>query len=557
MDWFINLMNNHESVAYTVIVYSIVIAIGVALGKVKFFGISFGIAWVLFVGIAMAELGFTVNGHIQHFVKEFGLILFVYTIGLQVGPGFFAAFKKEGVKFNLLAILSVLTCVVTVIAIHFLTGTDMATLVGIMSGAVTNTPGLGAAQATLEDVLGAGQVPSLTTMYAVAYPFGVFGIILVMLMFKGFLKVNVEAEKRLNTWRHAKDQVVINRFAIRVTNPQLFGKRLHVIKETLDFDFTISRMCRNGEILMADSQTHIKEGDVVLIVANQRENEKFLNLIGENVLISDYFPDEKEMRYTSRRINVTQRAIFTKTLAELDVRKRFGVTITRVYRAGLEFVPSAHTKLQFGDTITVIGDETHIQLVSKEFGNSKKRLQTPHIAELFMGITLGVLLGSIPFSIPGIPGAVKLGLAGGPLIVAILISRYGGALSVTHYVSQSANLMIREIGIVLFLASVGLDANAHFIDTIIHGQGLYWMGLGAIITLVPLLVTAMVARFKAKLDYMETCGLLSGASTDPPALAFANEMTNSDIPALTYASVYPLTTFMRIMVAQLLIVFFM
>ena len=501
-------MNNHESVAYTVIVYSIVIAIGVALGKVKFFGISFGIAWVL--------LGFTVNGHIQHFVKEFGLILFVYTIGLQVGPGFFAAFKKEGVKFNLLAILSVLTCVATVIAIHFLTGTDMATLVGIMSGAVTNTPGLGAAQATLEDVLGTGQVPSLTTMYAVAYPFGVFGIILVMLMFKGFLKVNVEAEKRLNTWRHAKDQVVINRFAIRVTNPQLFGKKLQVIKETLDFDFTISRMCRNGEILMADSQTHIKEGDIVLIVANQRENEKFLNLIGENVLISDY-----------------------------------------VYRAGFEFVPSAHTKLQFGDTITVIGDETHIQLVSKEFGNSKKRLQTPHIAELFMGITLGVLLGSIPFSIPGIPGAVKLGLAGGPLIVAILISRYGGALSVTHYVSQSANLMIREIGIVLFLASVGLDANAHFIDTIIHGQGLYWMGLGAIITFVPLLVTAMVARFKAKLDYMETCGLLSGASTDPPALAFANEMTNSDIPALTYASVYPLTTFMRIMVAQLLIVFFM
>ena len=555
MEWLWNLMADHESVAYTVIVYSVVIAIGVALGKVKFFGISFGIAWVLFVGIAMAEMGFTVNTHIQHFIKEFGLILFVYTIGLQVGPGFFSAFKKEGIKLNLLAVISIATCVATVIAIHYLTNTDMSTLVGIMSGAVTNTPGLGAANAALAEKFGE-DAPSLTTMYAVAYPFGVFGIIIVMLGLRGIFKVNIEAEKRLNSLRHSKDQVVINRFAIKVSNPSLFGKKLSVIKKTLDFDFTISRMCRKGEILLADADTLIEEGDVVLVVANQRENEKFFTLMGDSVAITDYFPDEKDMRYTSRRINVTQRAIFTKTLGELDVRRRFGVTITRVFRAGVEFVPSAHTKLQFGDTITVIGDETHIQLVSKEFGNSKRRLQTPHIAELFMGITLGVLLGSIPFSIPGIPGAVRLGLAGGPLIVAILISRYGGKFSVTHYVSQSANLMVREIGIVLFLASVGLDAKAKFIETLLHGDGLYWMGLGVLITLIPLLVTSLIARIKGKLDYLEICGLLSGASTDPPALAFANDMSNSEIPALTYASVYPLTTFLRIMVAQLLIVFF-
>ena len=548
-------MADHESVAYTVIVYSVVIAVGVALGKVKFFGISFGIAWVLFAGIAMAEMGFTVNTHIQHFIKEFGLILFVYTIGLQVGPGFFSAFKKEGIKLNLLAVISIATCVATVIAIHYLTNTDMSTLVGIMSGAVTNTPGLGAANAALAEKFGE-DAPSLTTMYAVAYPFGVFGIIIVMLGLRGIFKVNIEAEKRLNSLRHSKDQVVINRFAIKVSNPSLFGKKLSVIKKTLDFDFTISRMCRKGEILLADADTLIEEGDVVLVVANQRENEKFFTLMGDSVAITDYFPDEKDMRYTSRRINVTQRAIFTKTLGELDVRRRFGVTITRVFRAGVEFVPSAHTKLQFGDTITVIGDETHIQLVSKEFGNSKRRLQTPHIAELFMGITLGVLLGSIPFSIPGIPGAVRLGLAGGPLIVAILISRYGGKFSVTHYVSQSANLMVREIGIVLFLASVGLDAKAKFIETLLHGDGLYWMGLGVLITLIPLLVTSLIARIKGKLDYLEICGLLSGASTDPPALAFANDMSNSEIPALTYASVYPLTTFLRIMVAQLLIVFF-
>ncbi|WP_315507442.1 putative transporter [Capnocytophaga leadbetteri] len=555
MEWLWNLMADHESVAYTVIVYSVVIAVGVALGKVKFFGISFGIAWVLFAGIAMAEMGFTVNTHIQHFIKEFGLILFVYTIGLQVGPGFFSAFKKEGIKLNLLAVISIATCVATVIAIHYLTNTDMSTLVGIMSGAVTNTPGLGAANAALAERFGE-DAPSLTTMYAVAYPFGVFGIIIVMLGLRGIFKVNIEAEKRLNSLRHSKDQVVINRFAIKVSNPSLFGKKLSVIKKTLDFDFTISRMCRKGEILLADADTLIEEGDVVLVVANQRENEKFFTLMGDSVAMTDYFPDEKDMRYTSRRINVTQRAIFTKTLGELDVRRRFGVTITRVFRAGVEFVPSAHTKLQFGDTITVIGDETHIQLVSKEFGNSKRRLQTPHIAELFMGITLGVLLGSIPFSIPGIPGAVRLGLAGGPLIVAILISRYGGKFSVTHYVSQSANLMVREIGIVLFLASVGLDAKAKFIETLLHGDGLYWMGLGVLITLIPLLVTSLIARIKGKLDYLEICGLLSGASTDPPALAFANDMSNSEIPALTYASVYPLTTFLRIMVAQLLIVFF-
>ncbi|MBB1569661.1 MAG: putative transporter [Capnocytophaga sp.] len=555
MEWLWNLMADHESVAYTVIVYSVVIAIGVALGKVKFFGISFGIAWVLFAGIAMAEMGFTVNTHIQHFIKEFGLILFVYTIGLQVGPGFFSAFKKEGIKLNVLAVISIATCVATVIAIHYLTNTDMSTLVGIMSGAVTNTPGLGAANAALAEKFGE-DAPSLTTMYAVAYPFGVFGIIIVMLGLRGIFKVNIEAEKRLNSLRHSKDQVIINRFAIKVSNPSLFGKKLSVIKKTLDFDFTISRMCRKGEILLADADTLIEEGDVVLVVANQRENEKFFTLMGDSVAITDYFPDEKDMRYTSRRINVTQRAIFTKTLGELDVRRRFGVTITRVFRAGVEFVPSAHTKLQFGDTITVIGDETHIQLVSKEFGNSKRRLQTPHIAELFMGITLGVLLGSIPFSIPGIPGAVRLGLAGGPLIVAILISRYGGKFSVTHYVSQSANLMVREIGIVLFLASVGLDAKAKFIETLLHGDGLYWMGLGVLITLIPLLVTSLIARIKGKLDYLEICGLLSGASTDPPALAFANDMSNSEIPALTYASVYPLTTFLRIMVAQLLIVFF-
>ncbi|WGU68676.1 putative transporter [Capnocytophaga canimorsus] len=561
MEWFFNLMTNHESVAYTVIVYSVVIALGVALGKVRIGGISFGIACVLFAGIAAAHFGFTVNHEVQHFIKEFGLILFVYTIGLQVGPGFFASFQKEGLKLNSLAIIAVVCCVATVIAIHYLLNIDMPTLVGIMSGAVTNTPGLGATQATVTDLSGGTISTSvLSTGYAVAYPFGVLGIIIVMLAMKSALRININTEKRLHNWKHHDDQSSIARIAIEIDNPALFGKRLSVINETLNFSFIISRIFKRNtsEEHLADNQIILEEKDVALIVCDKKNVEKLLNLMGKQVQAADFFTeDEKQMKIVSRRINVTQRSAYTKKLSELNVRGRFGVTITRVFRAGLEFIPSPNTKLQFGDTITVIGDEASIQLVSKEFGNSKKRMRTPHIAELFLGITLGVLVGSIPFHIPGIPVPVKLGLAGGPLIVAILISRYGGRLSVTHYVSQSANLMVREIGIVLFLASVGLDAGKTFMETILHGEGLYWMLIGALITLIPLIITALVSRFNYKLTYLETCGLLAGASTDPPALAFAHDVTNSDTPALTYASVYPLTTFMRIMVAQLLIVFFM
>lgn len=557
MDWLIELFSDHEGVAYTVIVYSIIIALGVALGKVKIWGISFGIACVLFAGIAMAHFGFTVNHEVQHFIKEFGLILFVYTIGLQVGPGFFASFQKEGVKLNSLAVLSVIVCVATVIIIHYTTNIDMATLVGIMSGAVTNTPGLGAAQATFSDLSGGGDTSVLSTGYAVAYPFGVLGIIIVMIAFKSFLKINVDTEKRLHSWKHQGEKVAIMRTAIEVNNPALFGKPLSEIRETLNLNFIISRIFKNNEEQLAKDDIILENGDVLLIVTNKENTKKLLNLIGQKVKANSYFSEEdKNQKIVSRCINVTQRSIYSKKLSELNLQQRFGITISRVYRAGIEYVPTPDSKLQFGDTITVIGDENNINIASKEFGNSKKRMRTPHIAELFLGITLGVLLGSIPFQIPGIPVPVKLGLAGGPLIVAILISRYGGKFSVTHYVSQSANLMVREIGIVLFLASVGLNAGKTFMETIINGDGLYWMLIGIIITLVPLITMALVSRFRYKLTFLETCGLLAGASTDPPALAFAHEVTNSDTPAVTYASVYPLTTFMRIMVAQLLIVFF-
>lgn len=564
MHWIVNLFSNHESVAYTVIVYSFVIALGVALGKVRIWGISFGIACVLFAGIGVAHFGFTVDGHIQHFIKEFGLILFVYTIGLQVGPGFFASFQQGGLKLNSLAILSVLTCVLTVIVLFYATDTSMADLVGIMSGAVTNTPGLGAAQQAIVDIFRAegqsqetinGALSNVSNGYAVAYPFGVLGIILVMMILKSALKVNLDAEKRLNQWKVNKNNSSVDKVAVRVENPVLFEKHVAIIKETLGMDFVISRVYHTGKIHMVDKDTILKQGDILLLVANPKDFDKLSTLIGKKESIALFEGEANDI--VSRRMNVTNKLAYSKKLGEINVREQYGVTVSRVYRAGIEFVPTKDTKLQFGDAITVVGDEEHIKLVEKVFGNSKKRMQHPHIAELFFGIVLGVILGSIPIAIPGMSSPVKLGLAGGPLIVAILISRYGGRFSVTHYVSHSANLMVREIGIVLFLASVGLGAGQNFIKTLSEGAGLQWMLMGVAITLVPLIVVALVARFYYKLNFLEICGLLSGSQTDPPALAFAHDVTGSDAPAVTYAAVYPLTTFMRIMVAQLLIVMFL
>ncbi|ATA68861.1 potassium transporter TrkA [Capnocytophaga cynodegmi] len=564
MDWIVNLFSNHESVAYTVIIYSIVIALGVALGKIRFWGISFGIACVLFAGIAVAHFGFTVDGHIQHFVKEFGLILFVYTIGLQVGPGFFASFQQGGIKLNSLAVLSVIACVLTVIGLHYATGTRMAELVGIMSGAVTNTPGLGAAQQAIVDVSlerGVSQeaingiLSNVSNGYAVAYPFGVLGIILVMMVLKYALKVNLDAEKRLNQWKINKNNSTVDKIAVYVENPILFNKHIAIIKQTLGMDFVVSRLYRGDNILLVDKDTLLKEGDILLLVGNPKDFERLSTLVGKKANLSLF--EGEATNIISRRMNVTNKQAYTKKLGEINVREKYGVTISRVYRAGIEFVPTKETKLQFGDTITVVGDEEHIKLIEKVFGNSKKRLQHPHIAELFFGIVLGVILGSIPLYIPGMSSPVKLGLAGGPLIVAILISRYGGRFSVTHYVSHSANLMVREIGIVLFLASVGLGAGQGFIKTLSEGDGIQWMLMGVAITLIPLIVVALTARFYFKLNFLEICGLLSGSQTDPPALAFAHDVTGSDAPAVTYAAVYPLTTFMRIMVAQLLIVLFL
>ena len=560
MHWLTQLFTQHESVAYTAVIYALTIFSGAALGRLRIFGITFGVTLVLFTGIILSYLGFTINEHIAHFVKEFGLILFVYTIGLQVGPGFFASFQREGLKLNALMLVVVLFDVLIVLAFYQMGSGDLPILVGIMQGAVTNTPGLGAAQQTLTNLVGDGsQAVQMAAGYAAAYPGGVMGLIAAIFFVKYGFRINVLAEKRLTLRRLRAGTASVTRIALQVENPMLAGKTVAAVRQILPTSFAVSRLARNGEITLADDSKHIQQGDILLVIARDDETDRLMTLIGGQVSTSIFSENPRTTSpayINSMRVNVTQSGVCNKKLSSLNIHERYGVNISRVRRAGIEFVPDRNTRLQFGDSITLIGDGSHLRHAVSAFGNSKRDLQIPHIAELFLGITLGIVLGAIPIPIPGVPVPVKLGLAGGPLIVAILISRYGGRFSVTHYVSQSANLMVRELGLALFLASVGLSVGPAFFAALKDGDGLYWMALGIAITTVPLLITAITARLWGKLTFPEICGLLTGSHTGAPVLPFATEISQSDQTALKYAAVYPLTTFMRIMVGQVLIVLF-
>ena len=560
MHWLTQLFTQHESVAYTAVIYALTIFSGAALGRLRIFGITFGVTLVLFTGIILSYLGFTINEHIAHFVKEFGLILFVYTIGLQVGPGFFASFQREGLKLNALMLVVVLFDVLIVLAFYQMGSGDLPILVGIMQGAVTNTPGLGAAQQTLTNLVGDGsQAVQMAAGYAAAYPGGVMGLIAAIFLVKYGFRINVQAEKRLTLRRLRAGTASVTRIALQVENPMLVGKTVAAVRQILPTSFAVSRLARNGEITLADDSKHIQQGDILLVIARDDETDRLMTLIGGQVSTSIFSENPRTTSpayINSMRVNVTQSGVCNKKLSSLNIHERYGVNISRVRRAGIEFVPDRNTRLQFGDSITLIGDGSHLRHAVSAFGNSKRDLQIPHIAELFLGITLGIVLGAIPIPIPGVPVPVKLGLAGGPLIVAILISRYGGRFSVTHYVSQSANLMVRELGLALFLASVGLSVGPAFFAALKDGDGLYWMALGIAITTVPLVITAITARLWGKLTFPEICGLLTGSHTGAPVLPFATEISQSDQTALKYAAVYPLTTFMRIMVGQVLIVLF-
>lgn len=552
MNWIKDLLFT-DSVAHTILIYCIVISLGVILGKIKIYGVSLGIAFVLFAGIAFGHFGFSANPPVVDFIREFGLILFVFSIGLQVGPGFFSSFKKGGLILNLLALSIVLLGGSLTLILHFISGTSLPMLTGIMSGAVTNTPGLGAAQQALTQISGNGEIPEISLGYAVAYPFGVLGIIITMLLMRTIFRINIGNELSMyNKYQHPEDRIP-EKVSILVTNKLLSGRTIRDITSSIEYSFVISRVFHKGELRVAGPDTLINDGDIILMVAQKKVVSEIVPRIG---VISRMDLEAVSGKLISRRIFVSNRDVFGKKLGSLKLRTRYNINITRIYRSGIEFVPSPEIRLQMGDKLTIVGDEKSLDKVTEELGDSIKRLDEPNIIPIFIGILAGVLLGSIPLKIPGIIHPVRLGLAGGPLIVAILLNKYGYKFQLVSYTTPSANLMLREIGIVLFLASVGITAGAKFVPAILSGDGFMWMAYGAIITLIPLLIVSLIARIFLKRNYLELCGLLAGSMTDPPALAFANSIAATEAPALAYATVYPLVMFLRIFVAQLLILLF-
>lgn len=555
MEWFSNLLFNN-SIAHSILIYSLVIATGVALGKIKIGGISLGITFVLFTGILISHWGFKVNHEIIEFAREFGLILFVFTIGLQVGPGFFASFKKGGFSLNFWTILVVFLNVLITILIVLITKISMPTAVGIMSGAVTNTPGLGAAQQTINQVAEANpgiQAPDLGLGYAVAYPFGVLGIIITLILLRKIFKIDLKEENQKYTSLTQSSESVLQTINVVVKNTAIFNKTIKDIYGFLGKDALVSRISKKDNIMIARSETKVEEGDILLIIAPRNEIKDILKNIGEE---SDI--DIKSVRndLVTKQILVTNKKVVGKKLSDLRIGKLYGVKITRIYRSDMEFLALPELELQMGDKINVVGEEDAIDNAAKMLGNSMKRLREPNIIPIFVGILLGVIVGSIPIAFPGVPVPVKLGMAGGPLIVAILISQYGHKFSLVSYTTPSANLLLREIGIVLFLASVGLKAGEQFIPILSSGEGLIWMGYGTLITFLPVFIVGVIAKLTTRKTYFELCGLLAGSCTDPPALAYANTLANNNGPALAYATVYPLAMFMRILVAQMLILFF-
>ena len=556
MDWLNELIFG-TGIAHSVFVFALVISIGIALGRIKIFGVSLGITWILFVGIAFGHFGLIIDGDILHFMKEFGLIVFIYSIGMQVGPSFFSSFKKGGLKLNLLAVSIVLLGVVTTLVIHLITNIPISTMVGILSGAVTNTPGLGAAQQTLFDVTGTAD-PTISMAYAVSYPLGVVGVISTLILLRYIYKVNFAKEtKELDSLDESKFTEA-QMFSLRINNPAVFGKTLSATKALIDKEFVISRVkhTEDGLLEIAHPETILYEGDIVLVVSNLQNIDSISALLGSKVEMKQSEWSKLDAELVSRRIIITKPGINGRSIGELKLRNLYGINVTRVNRAGMDLIGDPKLKLQLGDRLTVVGSESSVAKIEAFLGNSMKRLREPNLISIFIGIALGMLLGSIPFMIPGIPQPVKLGLAGGPLIVSILISKFGPRFKMITYTTVSANLMLREIGISLFLACVGLEAGEGFIQTILDG-GYMWVGYGFLITVIPLLIVGIVGRSVFKINYFTLMGVLSGSMTNPPALSFSNATAGNDMPAVNYATVYPLTMFLRVVTAQVLILFFM
>ncbi len=559
MDFISNMFQGYPDlwgggVAHSVLILSLVIAFGIILAKIKIAGISLGVTWILFVGIVFGHFDLNLDEHLLHFMKEFGLILFVYSIGLQVGPGFFSAFKKGGLTLNVIAMMVVFLGVSITVMLHFITGIPITTMVGILSGAVTNTPGLGAAQQANSDLNGV-DAPEIALGYAVAYPLGVVGIILSLLLLKFVFRVNTKKEEdEAESGLGHLQELTVRPISLEIRNEAIDGKRVKDIRPLVNRQFVISRIRHHSgdqtaELVNSDTVLHLD--DQILLISNPKDIEAIAVFFGKQVNV-EWEQLNKEL--ISRRILITKPELNGKTLSQLKIRNNFGASVTRVNRSGVDLVASPQLQLQMGDRVTVVGSELAVGHAEKVLGNSMKRLDHPNLIPIFLGIALGCILGSLPFAFPGIPQPVKLGLAGGPLIVSILISRFGPKYKLITYTTMSANLMLREIGIAIFLACVGLGAGEGFIDTIIYKGGYVWIGYGVVITMVPLLIAGIVGRYLFKLNYYTLAGVLSGSMTDPPALAYSNDLTSTDAPAVGYATVYPLTMFLRVLTAQLLII---
>lgn len=561
MDWIVNLFTNTESVAHIALLYAIVIAIGVYLGKIKIGGISLGVTFVLFAGILAGHVGFTGPKEILTFVQDFGLILFVFMIGLQVGPGFFESFKKGGVTLNMLSASAILLNILVMFGCYYLffdtsNPNNLPMMVGTLYGAVTNTPGLGAANEALLSVFPNG-APSIANGYACAYPLGVVGIIGATILIKYICKINTaDEEEQLNEEDAANPHAKAHNMHLRVENAYITGRTLREVSEFLNRDIVCSRLLHNGEVSIPNSKTKFEVGDELLVVCAEADAEAIKAFIGPEVEAEWDREKDEVQHFVSRRIIVTRPEMNGKTLGKMHFSSVYGVNVTRISRQGMDIFAGRNHHFHVGDKILVVGPEENVNRVAEIMGNSVKRLDAPNIATIFVGIMVGIIFGSLPFAIPGMPVPLKLGIAGGPLIIAILIGRFGYRMKLVTYTTTSANMMLREIGLVLFLASVGIKAGAGFWDTVVQGDGLKYVGCGFLITVIPILIIGTIARLKFKFNYFTIMGMLAGTYTDPPALAYANASCSKEAPAVAYSTVYPLSMFLRIFTAQIVVLFF-
>ena len=559
MDWLINLFTATDSVAHIVVLYAIVIALGVYLGKIKIGGISLGVTFVLFAGIAAGHIGFTATSTVLSFLQEFGLILFVFMIGLQVGPGFFESFKRGGVTLNALSTGMILLNIVVMFACYYIffdtsDPKNLPMMVGTLYGAVTNTPGLGAANEALTSVFKDGEIPQIASGYACAYPLGVLGIIGATIALKYICHISTDKEEsKLDEEENENGAVKPHFMSLEVTNSYLEGKTIAQVHNFLNRDFVCSRILHDGHVLTPSSSTIFHIGDRLFVVCAANDAEAIIAFIGPIVDV-DWKKQDEPM--VSKRIVVTRPQINGKKLWQMHFSSAFGVNVTRITRHGMDLFASSNLSLQVGDRLMVVGPEGAVNRVASVLGNSVKRLNAPNIATIFIGILVGIIFGSIPIAVPGIPVPIKLGLAGGPLIIAILIGRFGYKVHLVTYTTTSANMMLREIGLVLFLASVGIKAGNGFWETIVQGDGLKYVYTGFIITVIPIFIIGLIARLKYKFNYFTIMGMIAGTYTDPPALAYANSSCSKDAPAVGYSTVYPLSMFLRIFTAQIIVLFF-